>query len=269
MSWFLEFAPDVMKRQGMFLPKEEVLKKTGFRSVYSLTEADAMDVRRRGNSKNLAQYAVFTDELVMDFDDGVDVHFKTAEKWLLDRDVSFSVFESGSKGLHIEAVCVPKYGRTIPQSQAKFVREVMGVMSDESIYRHGSLYRLLGTLHKKTGKPKKLLTSHLGDAMIDYAELGFIEMLDFSNVPGHDGVTRVLEHLLNRYAQPPDRGRRYQSLWSLVKNMKDAGLSESTSYELLKAVNNSWGTQAKEEAEVLRAMRETFRDVSSFDRSSL
>ena len=258
MGWYLEHAQDVMLRKGNLFPREVVMSQTGFRSVFAFAEADAKQIIQQGSSKNFSRFAVFTDELLLDFDNGRDEQFNRAEKWARDSDCTFSVFESGSKGLHLEIAAVPKYGRTVPMSQQAFVETIMGVTSDVSLYRHGSLYRLPGTLHKKTGKPKKRVASNLGDALVDYTLLDESCIIDFGSDSVHDKVVASLERVLRWHSRPPNQGRRYQTLWSVAQLCKEGGLSQSTVTELLQIVNESWGPLAKEEKEVTRAIHEVF-----------
>lgn len=258
--WYLEYAPDVFKRDGGYFPREDVLGRTGFRSVYALSEQDALTVRRTGASKHIDKFQVYSDELVMDFDNGYDDECKKAVKWARDHGCTFSVYESGKKGIHLEIATVPKYGRTVPASQRVFVEQQIQVACDVSLYRHGSLYRLPGTLHKSTGNPKKLIDSRLGDSLIDFPLLSVAAGLDFSSVPAETGIESALLRVLRWLNSPPTRGSRYMTLWQVSKTCKEGGLRRETAEDLLNGINQSWGKDAKESEEVSRAIREVYRE---------
>jgi len=256
MIWYLEHAIEPPKRAGNFFPREDVLKMTGFRSVYALSQPDALTVRKQGNSRGIGRFPVFSQELLLDFDNGYDEECKKAVQWAKDHDVSYSLYESGKKGMHLEMLAVPKYSVHVPHSQQMFVQNVMKVQADESLYRPASLYRLPGTKHQTTGRPKKRVESRCGNAIIDYEIVEKRMKFDLKGVGEAHQLAFALDLVSRRLTTPPVRGRRYQSMWAMAKQLKDAGCSATVILELVLKVNESWGSDAKEASEIERLMRE-------------
>ena len=256
MTWYLEHASKPQQRAANFFPRDQVLTQTGFRSVYCFSEADALIMRKQGRSRGMRRFAVFTDELLLDFDNGYDDECKRAVQWAQEHECSYALFESGKKGMHLEIKCVPEYSLHVPHSQALFVEKVLKVASDASLYRHNSLYRLPGTLHQDTGNPKRLVDSRAGERLLKYKIVEGVVQPDFGPTEQGDLARGGLERVLRWHGRPPKTGQRYQTLWSVAKLLKDAGFSSNLIIELVTLVNTSWGDRAKEEDELRRVIRE-------------
>ena len=259
MSFYLEHAPDVFKRCGNFHPRDRVLSQVGFRSVYALTKDDAIRVIERGDSRNLTRFHVFSDEILMDFDNGMDDNCKQALQWAKQHKCSWTLWSSGSKGYHLEIAAVPKYGSTIPQSQRAFV-DTLGIDVDRSLYRHSSLYRLPGTVHKNTGNKKVLVDQSIGECLVDYEVLADMDcQINFEGLATGASIKEGLEMLVRNFNRPPAAGGRTMRLWSVGKYLKDAGMKPDVVFAMMNHLNESWGDRAKEPTEVARAWKDAVK----------
>jgi len=246
MIW-LEWCDKVFQRDGTFLLDTEVLVKTGFRSVYGFKEKPI-------SSKGLNKYPVYSDTLFMDFDDGLGKGFKSAVQFMKDNLIKFEAFSSGSKGGHLHVAILPMFGEGVPFSQREFVKG-LECSADISLYRHSSLIRLPGTVHDKTGNAKTKLDG--GDGCM--LEIEYMNPPKFSNVVVSDDnlLHMAFNRLTSLINHEPASGTRTLTIWSVAKNLSDAGFNFDTTLDIVQRVNETW-KQPKEDSEVLRAVREAF-----------
>ena len=255
--FYLEHAQDVTSRYGRMLPLNQFENLTGFRSVYALAESDAQEIITARSSKGFKRFDVYADELVFDLDDG-DKGLKELLAWCSGEGFGYKIYESGSKGLHFTTPHIPKYSNTLPSAHKEIAKKIYPG-TDVSIYRHGSLFRLPGTIHKKTGKPKKLIEQVEGAAILDFdvpekqPEAKFDIVVD----PAED-VQFKLSMVMANYDSSPGKGNRHTSLWWMARCLADCGFSFDFSLELISKINESWQDDAHDMDEVLRAIREVF-----------
>lgn len=251
---FHEYASDVNRRHGFMLPVEEVMQRTGFRSVYAFSEEDALLIKSRESSKGLNQFEVYSDRLVLDIDTGDIKDVENIEKFCNDRDLTYSVFFSGSKGYHVEIPTKPKASIHLPITH-KILADRISAVVDKSIFRHGSLYRLPGTIHKKTGNPKVLLNSVEGLCVLDF-DIKTPEPTKFNpvEIEPEEDIKWALARAGGLFGQEPGLGNRHACFWKTAKSLFDAGFSDEFVEELLLKINESWANP-KEENEVIRAIR--------------
>jgi len=256
---FVEYAPTVKARRGNMLPLDEIEGKTGFRGVYCFSEEIARIIRKSERSVGFDSFPVFSNELMLDFDHGID-EAKKAIKFAKDRDLSYSLFFSGAKGYHIEIPTVAKFGRNVPYSQ-KVLASRLRLECDLSLYRHASLYRLPGTVHDKTGKKKELLETYMGEAILDYNLQDMPQAtFNFEGVEDSDSFEIVLNRITLLYKNPPDpRLSRTQKLFGIAAEIRKAGMCDVTATNLLLALNESWGDRGKDVQTVQRVIKEAFR----------
>lgn len=150
-------------RQGppRLVTREELDQRRGFRSVYGWPTEAADHVRTTGSSAGLKWFAVYSDELLLDFDDSPEAANR-AEDWLLRHEISFSVWSSGGRSVHFHIDIEPILGPAVPHSQKKFVAATFPG-ADLAFYHAAGMYRLPGTAHEKNpGWYKELRRANSG-----------------------------------------------------------------------------------------------------------
>lgn len=251
---FYEWCDRPQNRSGIFVTGDKLETLKGFRSVYGFkTKPDS--------SKGLNQFPVYSDTLFLDFDQGLSDNFRETVSKLKDNDFRFSTYLSGSKGAHIHADLLPMFGDSVPDAQRAFIETLGAKEADLSIYRHGSLIRLPGTIHEKTNQPKELLEYHDGHFAleIDYTK-EFKTPSRFSGLKTTEDKFKIAVSLLRLHlGTAPKIGMRYVTLWSVARNFAESDLSFDSTLELIQQLNHSWGELQKDDAELLRAVKDAFK----------
>ena len=112
--YYCEFAENKYARFGTMLPVEQALKRDiGFCSLFWFKKEDALEIRKRGNSKGFKEYAVYAEWLWIDIDDDC---LETAKVRFDEVVQSFKGYRmlgyfSGSKGYHLGVQIEPMFGR--------------------------------------------------------------------------------------------------------------------------------------------------------------
>lgn len=256
---FLEHANTVMSRYGNMITYAECVRRTGFRSVYAFSEDDAKTIKEARNSRGFSRYIPHSSELFVDLDDPafLDEALKNIEQlgW------RYSLFQSGSKGYHIHVPHGMSSGYGLPSFHKEMALKVTP-NADVSLYRNNSLFRLPGTIHAKTGRPKLWLKS--GGVLlprIPFECAGEPETNEIKFSFGESDESELclaLGAIQGFLKNQPETGRRYQTLWSIGKGLADGGLSNACTRELLEVVNKSW-PNPKEDSEVERCVRDVFK----------
>jgi hypothetical protein len=98
----------------------------------------------------------------LDFDSTPESAYRLANK-LEAEDISFDVYTSGNRSIHLHVAIEPMEGTTVAQAQKQWVKQ-HAPDADLTIYHNTALYRLTGTWHEKNpGHRKQLLDRHQGN----------------------------------------------------------------------------------------------------------
>lgn len=248
-----ELAWCLTARKGTMVSLKELANKTGFRSVFAFSDRDAALIQAAGHSRGFAQYEPWACDLLVDIDQ--DDYVEEAEQNIKALGWRYSAFFSGNRGRHYHIPTTLVHGYGLPEYFASLARQVHP-NADMSLYRPNSIFRLTGTKHQKTGKYKTFL--HAGGHKLlilpEHIE-GVKPVITFAEKFGEglaDELVLGLGALQGAYNRCPDKGRRSNYLWAVGKGLYAGGLSGSAVAELLNMLNNSWGVDAKDEAELQR-----------------
>lgn len=129
-----------------------------FASVYAVTVEDAHSIEEAGTAAGY-KGVVWSQRLWVDFDD--DGAARAAQSSLKEQGIDHVVFSTGGRGCHIGITRLAKPSHTLPLQDKEWVKANLPG-ADLSLYWHLHLIRLPGTLHDRTGLPKRLLYSHEG-----------------------------------------------------------------------------------------------------------
>lgn len=253
--FFKEFSGDVMMRTGLMVPAK-AQPGNGYCSLYYFRNKDAQTIRKSGSSKGLNKYPVWTNRLVMDYDDGDATLWDDFPK-IAEFGAPFRIYTSGGKGYHVEIHIEPMVGLNVPFFQRVFVTS-HGFKVDLSLYQSGRLISNIGRVHPKTQRKKALIMEFFegqplvipqnAQPPVPYEEKKSDTMVFLQ------AIARLNKSL--KYA--PGIGNRHTALWGMAKDLAGGGLSHDTALELLLNVNKTW-PNPKEDCEVEAAVEQAYR----------
>jgi hypothetical protein len=256
---FLEHCNTVTARWGNMLPYAEAVRRSGFRTVYAFSEEDAKTIKESRNSRGFSRFIPSSVELFIDLDS--PEFLEEAQRNIEKLGWRYSLWTSGSKGYHIHIPHNLSSGYGLPSFHKDMALQV-SPNADVSLYRNNSLFRLPGTIHAKTGRPKTLIkTGGVIAPRVPFECAGEPETNEIKFAFGESDESELslaLGAIQGFLKRQPGEGRRYQTLWSIGKGLADGGLSNACTRELLEVVNNSW-PNPKEESEIERCLRDVFK----------
>ncbi len=252
--YFKEFSADFNRRHGTMVPVSQTCP-SGYCSLYYFLQHDAEKIMRAGSSKGLNQYPVFTNRLVMDFDNGDDTIWDDLSK-IWDLGAPFRMYTSGGKGYHVEIHTEFMKGTHIPHSHKCFVEE-LGVHVDFGLYRHDRLLSNPGRVHPKTGLKKKIIFEVPHGKPLKIPEVIPVKKTPVIESNDSHMLRQGIGRLNSALALEPGIGDRHMLLWGVAKDLKLSGLDFETVLDLMLAVNNAWSTP-KEPGEVEAAVSQAF-----------
>lgn len=230
-----EWAKTKLNRVCNLLTKEELADKTGYRSVYGFDDVACSYFLEIGRVKDSRGFNVFADEILIDFDDALE----DAEKFyhiLLEMGISFDVYDSGGRSIHYHIPHQEIWSPNLPRSHKTWVQQ-FNLKADLSIYQHGRIFRLPGTIHEKTYRKKALLESIKTDKILnlDLVESPIIVNTTINDNEGIFALNSLLDRVCNK---PPENGNRNNTFFILACTLADGGFSKMFCYELLVKINN-------------------------------
>lgn len=238
-----------------FIPIEDVINYTGYRSVFAWSREDADTAHAAGTVKVLKDRPAFTDTIYVDFDNNETGALAFRDELEM-QDVLYDMYTSGGRSIHFHIFTMPVYDILVPNSVRKFMQNFKRYGYDESVYNYCSLFRLPGTLHEKTGKPKELI----GQGGFYYIDLPLVEPDKIALIPAdHDALSVAVALYSNYIGGGVAEGGRYTVQWKVAKAFQEAGLSFDTVLELVLAMDESWKNLSKGPEQTKRAVRDAYR----------
>lgn len=226
----------------------------GWASVYQFKQEDALSIKEAYSSKDLDRYSVASNELIIDFDGGMNIG--SLRYSLVSKNVGFKIYESGGKGVHLHIATLPIEGIGVPYSQKKFVQGLFKE-ADLSIYGHGKLIALPGRIHPKTGNKKRLFEIYNGEGTLNIPLLSpppekiRLDPIEASYEWAFYRMGLLLEN-------PPAPGERHNRFWGVSKSLMEAGVDPDLVFDLLWPLYHRLG---KDEQDLQRAIKDAQRDL--------
>lgn len=255
--WYREWCSQPFTRNGLMLKQHTINKiphiqyDAGYSSVFCFSKEDAAEVQRSRSSVGLQRFSVGSDRVVIDLDNGDEERVKV-EKILQSRGWGYSVYFSGSKGYHIYIPTEFMYHEHLPYSHLQFVLG-LGIQCDESLYQHGRLLSLVGRVHPKTRKKKKLLKEVPGDMpTIKIVDKPMFVYNESSQVV--DSLVEALSRVGDIVISEPVSGTRHVILWGISKDLVRCGLQNVSIEDILNNAVTKW-TNPKTPIEVRDIVR--------------
>lgn len=256
--FYKEFCDSFNRRHGTMLPVTQNCT-SGYCSLYYFSEPDAKKIMSSQSSKGLNKYGVFSNRLVLDYDNGDASIWGDLPK-LLRLKAPLRVYTSGGKGYHVEIQTKLMKGSHVPYSHRVFV-EKLNVDVDLGLYRHDRILSNSGRIHPKTGNPKKPIVEIFSGTPLTIPETIPIKKhavpINSSRLMLHQAAARM--HSALNF--DPNVGKRHITLWGIAKDFHLAGLDFETTLNLMYALNKAW-SNPKKDSEVEVAVAQAFDVVA-------
>ena len=253
--YYCEFASTKYARHGTMLPAIQSLQSgIGYSSIFQFSKEDALEIRNVGSSKGLKRFAVYAEWIWFDIDDENIAEAAYRYRELVER---FSEYEkvgyfSGKKGYHLGVKIDPMYGRNVPYSHRRWVRE-NNLVVDESLYQHGRLFRNVGAIHESSGLKKRMLLKTEGKTLHIPTVIEPVRSTpEYTESYSNEDIFRAnLYRAILMIENPPDQDIRHTRLWGWAQDMCDNGVPYELTLALAKHVNGMFPTpKTDEEVEV-------------------
>jgi hypothetical protein len=270
--FYREWCPRKYARSGNMLPVtalDIICKQAnpGYASVYMFDEAAAKEIRESGTSQNFARFSVYADTVTVDIDGG-DADLAKAEAILCEKQIGYTVDESGGKGYHIYLQQTELLGSIhLPFSHKMFVKS-LGIPMDESLYQHGRIISLRGRIHEKTGRKKAFIKTVPGNKVVVPILEPEVPAFNFQAIGGLENLSAGIYKIHELLLVEPTPGNRHTRLWSVACNLAEAGISYEATCELLTRVNDNW-INKKPQDEVLLAIQQAYKGLSHATRKEV
>jgi hypothetical protein len=192
-------------------------------SVYAVRAEDAQAIQEAGTAAGF-KGTVWSQRLWVDFD--TEDSAQVGRTRLKEMGLDHVVYTTGGRGCHIGILRDSAPSHVLPMQDKLWVRENLPG-ADLSLYWHLHLIRLPGTLHERTGLPKRLLYTEAGRGLV----LPPYEPTE--DVPAGRGAEWAIQRSTSLFQdwevvrkvtdQGGSSGDRHRKLLSLALTLKERG----------------------------------------------
>lgn len=250
--WYFYSASKSFGNEPYFLHRDEI-PNTGFSSLYAVTEETARGLCEAGHTRGF-KGCVWSERISLDFDSYEAA--TRAQLTLEEQGYDYIMYDTGGRGCHIAILRNSEPSHIIPLLDKAWARKAFPEC-DSSVYSHLHLFRLPGTVHEKTGRPKRKVYEKRGKALV--IDRGILNGRTFYNGNGSgvcDNGRSVFDlyHVMKN-VRPVSEGKRHASLVSLCYGLKNAGITEVSVIRSWLYETNKLFTEPKEESEIEQIIR--------------
>jgi hypothetical protein len=221
-----------VRRDGVptLVPKAQLVGLYGFQSVFGYPEHTAAIIRRQGNTRGLQQAQLFSDEILVDFDDA-PVDAKQFGEYLIEQNIPHRIYDSGNRSIHYHVDMRPQISRTLARDTRLWIQQY-APGADQSIYTPTGLFRLPGTWHEKNpGHRKVLIGEHGGEPLV----LPQAPRKVIQRVQSHTGIAEA--KFFRGLGKRQQAGGRRCYVWYLGKKAADSGMDAGDALEYIVSWN--------------------------------
>jgi hypothetical protein len=257
---YYEFAHTVKDRVGRCLTLEEGKDFKGFRSIFGFSKAVAEHFESQKRVINLKSFPLYADTLFIDVDDDLKAA-EDAYYTLINLGVGFEVFDSGGRSIHFHIAHSPIEGYDLAYTHKRFILS-NNIRCDMSIFEEGRIFRLEGTVHLRTFKPKVLLETVPGNLLhLERLEPPPKSYESFGAAEGLADMVLTLSSVLDNGIQ---RGRNaHATFFRITAALAHAGFSAEFALELLNRVNETLVDDPANEADFNKSISNIFSSLYS------
>lgn len=239
-----------------FIRGDAAPESGGFTSLYAVDESTAQAIQSAGTAKNF-KGVVWSERLWIDVDsyEAAD----TTERKLKEMGYAFISYESGGRGAHFGVLRTSDPSHLLPLQDKAFVREHFPE-ADATIYTHLHPFRLPGTLHNKTGRPKRFVSQAAGKPIELPPYRDEVRSVGRSEVFAVSGQTKSIFdiHFIQRNSEASKEGERHAHLVRLIYALRDNGYDVNIARWWVNEVNKRF-SPPKEEYEIEKALGSIYR----------
>ncbi len=250
-------------RQGkvVLIPYSKLEYYTGFRSVYGYGEEAVEHIKSTGGTAGLIGAPVFSNLLLVDFDDQPEAANTMAESL---RNYDWVKFDSGGRSIHLHIRITDMYGADVPSIQKEWVRKNYP-LADLSIYRANGMYRMAGTYHENNpGRFKKIIeTNFTGKSLIiDKVELPAPVYIDRERLTDEEREIQLLFLL----AKTIDKGTTGRNLhvFKISKACFDLGMNINDTANLIASWNETRCNPPLPNSSIIPTLKSAYREVANY-----
>jgi len=199
---------------------DPILKTGGFRSVYQVNEEGKKWIEERGSVGGFGDSGIpiWSPQLFVDFDDCYE-DAEYLRGLLLHDGISFQMYDSGNRSIHFHIDREIDPSIDVPYSDKEYIKTIVP-RADLSLYSHMHPFRLEGTIHEKTTKPKVLIDSFGGISL----RIPNLCKPDYSILKSKAAQVSIFEDpLIMGLSRGFREGQRYKNTLVLAYKLKERG----------------------------------------------
>ena len=224
----------------------------GFSSLYQVTAETAAAIEQAGTVKGF-KGVVWSKRLWMDFDNPDAA--RRADGKLKEMGYDYISYSTGNRGMHFGILRSNPPSHLLPLLDKTWVKTHFPE-ADLSIYTHLHPFRIPGTVHEKTGRPKVLIAEHRG-SILTLPPLKREEM-QIVSTGQREGKSVFDCFYVMANTVPVSNGQRHQIMIRLLNALKnDAGVP----MDIAMWWTNEWNkmlSEPKEDHEIEKAVRSIY-----------
>lgn len=208
----------------------------GFSSIYGVDASAAQAIQQEGTTTGF-KGVVWSERLWLDFD-SYEASDKAGKK-LEEMGYDYIAFDTGNRGCHFGILRDAPPSHLLPARDKAWVKAHFEE-ADTSIYTHLHLFRLPGTIHEGTGKPKTFIGGNdTGKALILPERSEDYGKHYIGNVSGNisSGVSVFDNHRVMANTVPQRSGERHPTLVKLAYALQDHGVAADSAFWWLSETN--------------------------------
>jgi hypothetical protein len=189
----------------------------GFSSLYAVTKDAAEAITKAGTTSQF-KGVVWSERLWLDIDSYEKA--QAVENRLVAMELDFIAYDSGGKGAHFGIKRNNAPSHLLPAMDKLWVKANIPE-ADTTIYTHLHLFRMPGTVHEDTGRPKQLVVENKGRALtLPPMEKINASYRDDSNLYSTDTSVFACFRVMSNSVRTSE-GNRHKTFVTLVHALRD------------------------------------------------
>lgn len=250
-------------RQGKvkLIPYSELEYHRGFRSVYGYGQEAIEHIKATGGTAGLIGAPVYSDLLLVDFDDQPEAAHAMAESL---RVYDWVKFDSGGRSIHLHIRITSMYGTDVPNIQKEWMRKNYP-LADLSIYRTSGMYRMAGAYHENNpGKFKKVIeTNFTGKSLvIEKVEIPAPVYVDRSRLTDEEREMQLM-FLLSKVVDKGTTGRNLH-VFKISKSCFDLGMTIDEAANLILSWNTQRCNPPLPHSSIIPTLKSAYKDIIQY-----
>lgn len=247
-------------RQGppRLVTRDELDQRRGFRSVYGWPIEAADHVRTTGSSAGLKWFPVYSDDLLLDFDDNPG-GTQAALDCLAAAGIGYSWWDSGGRSNHFHIPIEPMLGQSVPFSQKQFVAARFPG-ADLAFYHAAGMYRLPGTAHEKNQGQYKTLNEQVPGKILRIPMISqpmFRPSASGGSSRDPADLDAILTHMLFKTVHEGEG--RNKHAFNMAKILKDLGHDYARALDVVEEWSLGFASPPVGRAELEATVRSAYR----------